>query len=44
MAAAREGNTGVVHYMQTDGDWSYVLKDGATSPYVPVLESLNFTS
>ncbi|XP_076458023.1 nicastrin-like [Babylonia areolata] len=42
-SSAQEGNTGVVHYMQTEEDWTFVLTTGPTPPYVPVLETVNFT-
>ena len=43
-SAELNGNTGVVYYLQTDDDWDVVLKKGTTSPYVPVLDSSNFTT
>ncbi|KAL8586727.1 hypothetical protein ACOMHN_038713 [Nucella lapillus] len=43
-SSGQEGNTGVVHYLQSDEDWNYVLKDGTTGPYVAVLNVTKFTS
>ncbi|XP_076438260.1 nicastrin-like [Babylonia areolata] len=40
----QEGNTGVVHYLLTEKDWTYVLTTGDTGPYIPVLHALNFTT
>ncbi|KAL8588743.1 hypothetical protein ACOMHN_042085 [Nucella lapillus] len=43
-SSGQEGNTGVVHYLQSDEDWNYVLKDGTTGPYVAVLNATKFTT
>ncbi|KAK7468048.1 hypothetical protein BaRGS_00036699 [Batillaria attramentaria] len=42
--SAQAGNVGVVHYMETDEDWDWVLKTGTTTPFAAVLHSANFTA
>ncbi|PVD27737.1 hypothetical protein C0Q70_12909 [Pomacea canaliculata] len=38
------GNVGVVHYMQTEEDWDWVINSGTHTPYAAVLDSVNFTT
>lgn len=43
-AAPQGGNVGVVHYMQTEEDWDWVINSGTHTPYAAVLDSVNFTT
>ncbi|KAK7106252.1 nicastrin-like isoform X2 [Littorina saxatilis] len=43
-SSAQAGNTGAVHYMQTDDDMDFVLKTGTTNPYIPILDAKDFTT
>ncbi|XP_048254327.1 nicastrin-like isoform X1 [Haliotis rufescens] len=42
--SSSEGNVGVLHYLETQDDYSWILKDGPNPPYVVLMNSLEFNS
>lgn len=40
--AKRGGSVGVIHYCDTDEDLNFILKNGMSSPYIPVLPTKLF--
>ncbi|XP_067679612.1 nicastrin-like isoform X2 [Haliotis asinina] len=42
--SSSEGNVGVLHYLETQDDYNWILKDGPNPPYVVLMNSLEFNS